>query len=252
MADKDYLPAYEFKKNNVEGTKKLISAIKECHVKQFLLISTVGIYGATTRIPVEEDAGYGSNLTPYEISKMEAETISKEMCRKFGIPLTILRLGLMYGEKMTYGWPNVIDLIRKNKFRVIGSGEPLIQLSYLDDIVDGVALAVGNSDAYDSTLNISGGDICPITEVFNTIADLLERPHPTRIPFTPLYLISLGLVYLPKIFKPNKLKLLTPHRVRFFKENHVYSIKKAKKVLSFSAKHNIKSGMQKMINSNSF
>ena len=38
MADKDYLPAYEFKKNNVEGTKKLISAMKECHVKQFILI----------------------------------------------------------------------------------------------------------------------------------------------------------------------------------------------------------------------
>ena len=248
MADNDYLPASEFKKHNVEGTYNLISKIKECHVKQFLLISTVGIYGATTTIPVEEDADYGSHLSPYEASKMEAETISKEMCRKFGIPLTILRLGLMYGEQMTYGWPNVVDLIRKNQLCVIGSGEPLIQLSYLRDIIDGVALAVGNSEAYGSTFNICGGYVCSISEVFNTIADLLNRPHPRKIPYTPLYLLSHGLVFLPEFFKSNKLKLVTPHRVRFFKENHVYSIKKAKRVLRFSPKYDIKSGMRIMIN----
>ena len=233
MADKDNLPSLEFEKVNVEGSKNLILATQQCDIKQFILISTVGVYGATTKDPIKEDAKYGNHLSPYEASKVGAEIISSEICQKFNIPLTILRLGLMYGEGMTYGWPNVVDSIRKRQMRIIGDGKPLIQLSYIRDIIEGIMVALGNQSAFGSTFNLSGDDVCSISEVFNTIADILEMPHPGKVSFTPLYLLSQGLVYLPDFLKSSKLKLITPHRVGFFSKNHVYSVEKARRVLNF-------------------
>jgi nucleoside-diphosphate-sugar epimerase len=247
MADNDELPTSAFNRVNVEGTRNLILAIKNCGVRQFIQISTVGIYGATKKAPVLEVSKYGSNLSAYETSKVNAEIICKELCLKLDIPLTILRLGLMYGEGMKYGWPDVISSIKKGQMKIIGDGKPLIQLSYVHDIIRGIYYSMGNQSTFGETINLCGDDICSISEVFNKMADLLKVPHPGKLPYRSLYLLSLGLVHFPKFLKPNKIRLITPHRIRFFKENHVYSIAKAMKFINLFPDYDLNSGLQKMI-----
>jgi nucleoside-diphosphate-sugar epimerase len=247
MADNDELPTSEFNSVNLEGTRNLILAIKNCGVRQFIQISTVGVYGATTKNPVIEESKYGSNLSAYENSKVNSEILCKELCLKLDIPLTILRLGLMYGEGMKYGWPDVISSITKGEMKIIGDGKPLIQLSYVHDIIRGIYDSMGNQRTFGETINLCGDDICSISEVFNKIADLLKVAHPEKFPYKPLYLLSLGLVHFPKALKTKRIRLITPHRIRFFKENHVYSIAKARQIIKFSPDHDLKSGLQRMI-----
>lgn len=249
MADKDYLPRSEFERVNVKGTEKLIMAIKECRLKQFIHISTVGVYGPTGAKPVGEEDGYGERLSDYEWSKMESEKVAITCCKEAGIPLTILRLGLMYGDGMTYGWPSVVDSIEKGKFRIIGDGESLMQLSYIRDIVEGITLTIENHKSYNSIFNLCGEEVCSISEVFNTVADILRVSRPKKIPFFPTYLLSQILNLIPDFLKGNRLRLITPHRVLFFKENHVYSVEKAKRLLNFHPKYSLKEGMQNMIGS---
>ena len=247
MADNDELTTSEFNNVNLEGTRKLILAIKNCGVRQFIQISTVGVYGATTKVPISEEYKYGSNLSAYETSKVNAEIICRELCSKLDIPLTILRLGLMYGEGMKYGWPDVISSIQKGEMKIIGDGKPLIQLSYVHDIIRGIYDSMGNQSALGETINLCGDNICSISEVFNKMADILKMPHPGKLPYKPLYLLSLGLLHFPKFLKPKRIRLITPHRVRFFKENHVYSIAKARQIINFFPDHDLKSGLQRMI-----
>ena len=163
-----------------------------------------------------EESKYGSDLTAYETSKVNAEIICRELCLKFDIPLTILHLGLMYGEGLKYGWPDVISLIQKGEMKIIGDGKPLIQLSYVHDIIRGIYDSMGNQSTFDETINLCGNDACSISEVFNKIVDILKVLRPGIIPFKPLYLLSIGLVHFPKFLKPKKIRLLTPHRLRFF------------------------------------
>ncbi len=247
MSNYDYLPASEFQEVNVEGSRKLINALRECRVGQFIHISTVGVYGPTGLTPVCEAGASGENLSVYESSKLESEAISTKSCQKQGIPLTILRLGLMYGEGMNYGWPSVVESIKKGKMRIIGNGQSLIQLSYIQDVVEGVTLAVGNNNSYGLTFNLCGDDVCSISDVFDLIAKLLEVPLPKRVPYIPFYLLSHVLTQIPNYLKPNKLKLITPHRIRFFRENHVYSTDRAKKILEFSARYDTRAGMLNLI-----
>ena len=131
--------------------------------------------------------------------------------------------------------------------KIIGDGKPLIQLSYVYDIIRGIYDSMGNQSTFGATINLCGDDVCSISEVFNKIADILKVPHPGKIPYKPLYLLSLGLVHFPKFLKPKKIRLITPHRIRFFKENHVYSIAKARQVINFCPQYDLKSGLQRMI-----
>ena len=247
MADRDDLPEETFHQANVVGTRNLIESLRGCHVRQFIYTSTVGVYGPTSTEPVREEIRTGSNLSIYESTKLEGEMVCRELCDQYEMPWTILRLGLIYGEGMTYGWPHVVDSTRKGEMHVIGDGVAMIQLSYITDIIDGIALTIGNPEAVGEVINLSGADACAISQVFNTIADILGVKHPKKIPFAPLYILSHGASHLPTVLKTEKLKLLTPHRVRFFKENHVYSIAKARKILRFTPKYTIKTGMETMI-----
>jgi len=247
MANKDYLPREEFRKTNVIGTKRLIESLEECEVKQFIQISTVGVYGSTGLEPVNEESGYGEKLSDYEWSKMEAEKKALECCQKLGIPLTILRLGLVYGENMAYGWPQMIDNVVKGRMRIIGKGNNRIQLSYIRDIVEGITRVIGNKRSCGVTLNLCGAQIYRIENIFYTIADILKVSRPPKVPFFPVYLLSGILKLIPESFKPKSIKLLTPHRVRFFKDNRVYNIKKAKEIMNFYPKYDLEEGMANTI-----
>ena len=154
MADKDSFPQSEFVKVNVEGSKRLIMSLQQCKIKQFIHISTVMVYDHTDTLPASEETKIGQSLTNYEYSKRESELCIRACCQKLGVPLTILRLGLIYGEGMTYGWPNVIDSIQKRKMKIIGDGKNLIQLSYIYDVVDGIILTINNPRAYDLIFNL--------------------------------------------------------------------------------------------------
>lgn len=247
MADRDCLPRSEFERVNVEGTRRLILSLRECRLKQFIHISTVGVYGPTGPVPAREEDGYGERLSDYEWSKMEAEKVAVDCCRRIGVPLTILRLGLMYGEGMTYGWPSTVEAIRRGKMRIIGNGSALIQLSYIRDVVEGITLAIGNPRAYDSAFNICGGEVMTVAGVFHTIADLLGVPRPGTVPFAPVYLLSHLLSLVPDALKGPSLRLVTPHRVRFFREHRVYDIGKAESILHFHPRYGVKEGMRNMI-----
>tara|TARA_B100000315_G_scaffold260500_1_gene322417 strand:+ start:1521 stop:2504 length:984 start_codon:yes stop_codon:yes gene_type:complete len=247
MADKDDIPRSEFYRINVEGTKRLITAMRKSGLRQFIHISTVGVYGSTGTNPVEEEGKYGEKLSNYEWSKMEAEKVAIACCKEIGVPLTILRIGLMYGEGMSYGWPSTIRSIQKKEMRIIGEGNALIQLSYIRDIVEGIALTIGNKLAYDSIFNLCGEQVCSLSKVFSIIAHILDVPVPQKVPFLPVYALSQVLSYVPESFKGDKLKLLTPHRVVFFRENHVYNIEKARNTLGFCPKYSVVEGMETTI-----
>lgn len=247
MANCDHLPKERFYETNVSGTQALITALADCHVKQFIHISTTSVYGPTKSVPTGEETPCGKKLSRYAWSKAESEKIAAECCPKTGIPLTILRIGPVYGEDMKYGWPHVIQSIEKRRMKIIGSGRNLIQLAYIRDVIEGIALSIGNKGAYNATFNICGKDVRPIQDIFYEISSLLGVPKPGNIPFVPLYILSGLLNLFPRSMVPPSLRLLTPSRMSFFKDNHVYSIQKAKEILGFSPRYPISIGMKNTV-----
>lgn len=87
---------------NVEGTRKICESALKAGVKRFIMVSTVGVYGKPKRTPCrEEDPKNPRNA--YELTKWEGELVAVRYYEKRGLPVTVIRPTLIYGEGSKYG-----------------------------------------------------------------------------------------------------------------------------------------------------
>lgn len=246
MSDNDNASKNEFSEVNVKGTENLIkSFLNKNGKKQFIYISTVGVYGFTGDAAANESRAYGKGLSPYEWSKAEAEKVVLKYADK--LPVTILRLGQLYGPRMAYGWTNVINMIAAGKMKTVGRADALIHLTYIDDVVSAVKKIIGNEKCRGEIFNICGEQIYKLYEVFDAFAAALNKPGPKPVPYLPVYMLSHILRLIPDFAKPKSLSLLTPHRVKFFRNNSSYDISKAKTYFGYNPSTNLREGVERMV-----
>jgi nucleoside-diphosphate-sugar epimerase len=90
---------------NAEGVGRLM--LRTRGVKGFLHFSSTAVYEYAGHAPRAEDAPLGDNhrsmFPTYSIAKIAAETVARFTAHAFGIPTTIARLSVPYGNNG--GWP---------------------------------------------------------------------------------------------------------------------------------------------------
>jgi dTDP-4-dehydrorhamnose 3,5-epimerase len=239
-------PRRRFYETNVLGTDNLLKACSGGRLKQFIHISTVGVYGKGRGEPLGEKAPYGNELSDYEWSKKEAELVVLRRARERHIPSTILRPSQLYGAGMYYGWPETIKAIKEGVF-LIPRGSGTIHLLDIKDLVKAVSLALFNETAMDKTYNIAGPQIYPVGAVFDLIADIIGVKRPGRVPYMPLYMTAVLLGFIPRLFRKGRVALFTPHRLKFFIANHVYDISRARSELNYSPRVTMEEALKAMI-----
>lgn len=248
MSNFDYEPKERFYETNVRGTENLLRSSDRVSLKQFLHISTAGVYGATQNGSVREEASYGKTLSVYEWSKKEAELIVLRYAREKGIPFTILRPAQLYGEGMRYGWPQTIECLKKQSMFIPGKGMAKIHLLHIDDFIQALKLAIGNPSAINKIYNIAGPQVLELGEVFAILSRSLGVKNPRHVPYLPVYLASRVFNLISQSLKNRSagLRLLTPHRVRFFYANHTYDISKVERELGYSPAVRPEEGLNRM------
>ncbi|MDO9543370.1 MAG: NAD(P)-dependent oxidoreductase [Kiritimatiellia bacterium] len=246
MSDKECLPLDEFVKLNVLGTRNLIEESRG-NIKQFIHISTVGVYGDFIKKPAEEGQSYGRKLSKYESSKAQAEKLLLDFAAKYDFPFTILRLGQLYGSFMRYGWPDIFETMEKKRMFIIGSGNNLLQLTHASDAARGILGSILNEKCKNEIFNICAGKSYRIKDIFAVIAEELGVPFPKHLPYSLLFLFTAFFENIPQRFKKASLRNLDLHRLRFFSCNHVYSIEKAGKYFGYTPVSDLKPMMQATI-----
>ena len=90
---------------NAEGVGRLM--LRTRGVKAFLHFSSTAVYEYAGHEPRREDSPLGDNhrsmFPTYSIAKIAAETVCRFTAHEFGIPTTIARLSVPYGNNG--GWP---------------------------------------------------------------------------------------------------------------------------------------------------
>ena len=153
-------PGVTFKGVHVEGTANLVDAAKKAGVRHFCYQSALG-----TR------AGAAS---AYHRTKWEAE----ELVRKSGIPYTILRPSLIYGQgdKFTIRLSEIIK--QSPVLPIIGSGKSKVQPLYIDDAVSCIVKAVTCDSCLHDIFEIGGPEQLTYEEVTRAIAEALGGKRP--------------------------------------------------------------------------
>ena len=167
---------------NSIGTKNLLDFAKEKNAK-FLYTSTSEVYGDPTVSPQPES--YFGNVNPngirsvYDEGKRFGEAITMAYFREYGLDIRIIRIFNTYGPNMQADDGRavsefVVCAINKKPLVIYGNGEQTRSFCFVDDMVNGIKLAMFSADTKGEVINLGNPDertILSLAEIIKKITN---------------------------------------------------------------------------------
>lgn len=234
------VPDDVFRGVNIEGTRNMLDASIEAQVNRFVHGSSIGVYDRDVTDIVDEN----TPLRPdniYGVTKAEGEQVVRDYFDK--IPSTIIRISETYGP----GDRRLLKLFRgidKGMFFVIGNGENIHQLIYVDDLVDGLLLASEHPSALGETFVLAGSERLSTNEMVVAIGSAVGgNPKKWRSPLWPFMLLAtlMELTLRPLGIQPP----LHRRRMDFFTKSFQISTSKAEHAIGFNAQTTFAEGTRR-------
>lgn len=229
---------------NVEGTRNVLQACSRYGVRQLIHCSTIGVHGSVLEIPANENTAFNP-LDLYQETKLQAEQEVWKHHRETGLPITVVRPISMFGpgdRRML----KLFRMIQKGRFVMVGEGDALFQPAYIDDVVDGFVRCLRNDQAVGEAFIVGGDEYVPLRDLVGMIANELGvAPPRLRLPLRPILTLA---DLCEKCFVPFGLEPpLHRRRVSFFQNNRAFSIDKARRVLGFQPRMNLRDSLRATI-----
>jgi len=232
---------------NVSGLKNLLAACSKASVKKFIHFSSSSATGPNPlrNVPVTE-ATPCNPITPYGRSKLEGEKVINEFLRENRMPVVIIRPPLVYGPGLSKSSRVLmfLNLIHKGLFRIIGDGNNLISLCYIDNLIQGVLLAESVQQAEGQIYFLADKRPYTTIEIAEAIAREQSKPIPNaHIPIWAATVLSTTLAIPAAIW--GFTSPLTRNTVKELKNSWYVDITKAQKDLGFQPSVDFKDGVKK-------
>jgi nucleoside-diphosphate-sugar epimerase len=238
---KEGVPRKYFYEVNTLGTQRVLEAALKADVQRFVHCSTIGVLGNIKNPPGTEETPYNPGDI-YQETKMEGEKVALEFFQKHQFPGVVVRPGSIYGPGDTR-FVKLFKSINRGVFVIIGSGETHFHMVYIEDLTDGMILASEKEEATGEVFILTGNEPVKINDLVSCIADVLERPVPKRhIPVAPVMLAAniVQKVCVPLGIEPP----LYPRRLDFFVKDRQFDISKARNLLGYSPKVDLRTGLK--------
>jgi nucleoside-diphosphate-sugar epimerase len=236
------IPAELYRQTHVQGTRVLLRAcLGQTQLRRIVYVSTTGVYGITGETPAAEDAPFAPT-NPYEATKLEGEQLALQAYREQGLPVTVVRPGLVYGPGDLHLLGFFLS-IKKGLFRVIDGGKALLHPVYIDDLIAALLLCAERSQTPGRSYNIAGDRPVSVRELATAIAHALGRELPAGS--IPLWLANLAsdiFAVMPGINGEHA--PLTRSRVKFLTNSRIYDISRARSELDYAPKVGLEAGMK--------
>ncbi len=183
-----------YQRVNVEGTKNLLELAVKSKVKQFVYASSSSVYGNQEKIPFLETDKLDKPVSPYAETKLKAEKLCQEYAQKSGMLMTVLRFFTVYGPK---GRPDMAPflftkkILENKSITRFGDGSTSRDYTYIDDIVEGIVQAIEKPFKFE-VINLGNNQPVKLSQFIESIEDLtnkkakiIEKPrHPADVPKT--------------------------------------------------------------------
>jgi dihydroflavonol-4-reductase len=233
-------PESYFHRINVDGTRSLLDLAAKAGVRRFVHGSTIGVYGSAANGSLDEDSPLAPD-NPYGRTKMAAE----KAVREFVSPMewTLIRISETYGP----GDMRLLKLfkgVKKGRFPIIGDGQNLHQVIYVDDLSRGLLAARTVATANKQTVVLAGAEKITTDEMVAAVSEAIgNTKKPPRVPMWPFMVAA---VFFESTFSPLGLKPpLHRRRLDFFKKSFFFSNARAEQALNFRPQVGFREGARK-------
>jgi nucleoside-diphosphate-sugar epimerase len=243
-------PKQAFYRANVLGTRNVIAGCESAGVQRLVHVSTPSIYFRfETRLDVREDAPLPAKAAnEYARTKLLAEA-EIDQAHARGLPVIIIRPRAIFGEGDNAILPRLIDRLQQDRLRIIGDGQNITDLTYVENVVDALLLcAEAPSALLGHKYNITNGEpllLWPLVEKL-CLALGYEYPH-SRISY-PFALGLAGILegvcqLLPGQPEP----LLTRYMVGVLAKSTTLDISAARRDLGYVPRISVDEGFERFV-----
>src|SRR3989344_3090217 len=145
---------------NIRGTLNLLELAKEFKLDNFVFASSSSVYGNRTDGCFKETDNVDKPISPYAASKKAGELFCHTYSNLYDLNCSCLRFFTVYGPR---GRPDMapfkfVDKIaRGEEIEIYGEGISKRDYTYIDDIVEGVAIALEGNFRYE-IFNLGGSN----------------------------------------------------------------------------------------------
>lgn len=143
---------------NLGGTVNALRAAAEAGCRGIVCACTAEVYGGNPP-PFREEMS-PDPVSPYSVSKAAATLFCRSAARTFGVPVSVLRLFLVYGpgQGEERFLPQLIRAgLAGRPFRMTG-GKQTREYTYVDDAVEGFLRAARSRKACGEVINLGSGE----------------------------------------------------------------------------------------------
>ena len=162
--------------DNVAGTVNVLESARRAGAA-VIFTSSGAIYGNIQRIPVHEEVICRPE-SHYGISKLCAEEYAKFYYYKRELPVTITRFSSVYGSGRKAGPINMMceRAVNGEPVTIFGDGSVTRDVTYVDDVVEGLKLCIDGIIPCGDTYNIASGRQTSVKRIADTIQSTLGKP----------------------------------------------------------------------------
>ena len=172
--------AHELYTTNRDGFRHLLDAASQAGAPRIVLLSSINVLGSRDLERATEELPCRRSHDPAADVKIEAERIALEYHRERGLPVTILRPGLIYGPGDPHNVPRLASAIRRGKFSFLGGRNHVVPIVHVQDVVAAMLLAGGKPETAGRIYHITDGSRTTIGEFVDFLAELLDCPPPQK------------------------------------------------------------------------
>ena len=210
----------DFFTSNILGALNLLNSCIQKNIKGIILISTINVYGKNLGTSSKETDKLNPTTT-YGVVKMITESIYKQFSEKYGINVTVLRFGNIYGPTKKTGFLNTIinSILDKTIIPICyNEGKQERDFLFLNDAIDSIKKAINYDHNGFQIFNISSGNKISINSIVLKIEEITNS------------------------------KIIMEYSSKITDEQFIWADNsKARKLLNFQPKFNINSGLKSLI-----
>ncbi len=183
-------PWRDFETATIDGTRNILRAASQAGVPRFLHVSSDAVYSLkalsgriTEESPLEKRFGWGDY---YRRSKSAAEKIARRHAKEGNMAVTIVRPGLLLGERDRAMFPGVLRFLNSGVSTYLGSGDNRLPYVYAGDVADACIAGATDDRAVGQIYNVVSDEQVTQKNLFAAVAEATGLKPPSRVVPKPL------------------------------------------------------------------
>lgn len=164
--------------SHLVGTINILRCLNKNKLLKYIQLGSSDEYGNNSAPQLE--AMKDDPFSCYSLSKSLVSQLLKTLYKTDNLPVTILRLFLVYGPGQNFNRliPQIIDGCLKNVEFPTSEGLQIRDLCYIDDIIEGIVLALNNRESDGMIINLASGVPVRIFDVIEKIKTIIGKGNP--------------------------------------------------------------------------